>query len=96
MVGLIVIMALAYFLFRSSPPGPMGENISADEEYLTSQIVASALSMVNMSQKYTTAHPLPGYPPKVAAANNPGGTTGVPPAGNTLNSQPYRRDVHRA
>ncbi len=94
MVGLIVIMALAYFLFRSSPPGPMGENISADEEYLTSQIVASALSMVNMSQKYTTAHPLPGYPPKVAAANNPGGTTGVPPAGNTLNSQPYRRDVH--
>ena len=80
-LGLVVILALGYYLFRPSPRGPMGEYSSANEEYLTSQIVASALTMVNMSQRYSTTHPLAGYPPKAAASNN-------------ASSQPYRRDVH--
>jgi catalase len=91
-VGLIVIAALAYFLFRPSRRGPMGESVSPSEDYLTAQIVASALRMVNMSQQYMTGHPLPGYPPKAAApsAAVQAGSTPVPVA----SSQPYRRDVH--
>jgi Catalase len=85
-IGLVVILALGYYLFRPSPPGPMGEEISPDEDYLTAQIVASALSMVNMSQQYSAAHPLPGYPPRVAAS----GVSSTPGA----TSAPYRRDVH--
>jgi catalase len=74
----------------------MGESISPDESYLTSQIVASALGMVNMSRQYMVAHPLPGYPPR--AANTDGGAVASPepgsaPASRTV-SQPYRRDVH--
>ncbi len=89
-LGLIVIVALGYFLLRPSRPGPMGEYVTADEDYLTAQIVTSALSMVNMSQRYMTAHPLPGYPPKVVAKNAEAGRDD--PA--DPNAQPYRRDVH--
>lgn len=91
-LGLVVILVLGYYLFRPSPPGPMGEYSSPTEDYLTAQIVASALGMVNMSQRYMAAHPLAGYPPKVAApsAAAPGGS--APPPGAL--SQPYRRDVH--
>src|ERR1700730_17055556 len=98
-LGLIVILALGYYLFRPSRPGPMGEYSSPTEEYLTSQIVASALTMVNMSQRYATTHPLAGYPPKIAASSSGGGATGVSPvrlgtAPSGAVSQPYRRDVH--
>jgi catalase len=77
----------------------MGEYSSPNEEYLTSQIVASALTMVNMSQRYSTAHPLAGYPPKIASSNSGSGATGVPPiqpgtASSGTVPQPYRRDVH--
>ena len=85
-IGLVVILALAYYLFRPGPPGPMGESISPAEDYLTAQIVASALVMVNMSQQYSSVHPLPGYPPKAAAAE--------PRSHSGSASQPYRRDVH--
>ena len=93
-LGLLVILVLAYFLFRPSPRGPMGEHTSANEEYLTSQIVASALTMVNMSQRYSTTHPLIGYPPKVAPSV--GAASGSPTLQGTASSapQPYRRDVH--
>ena len=96
-LGLVVILALGYYLFRPSPRGPMGEYSSANEEYLTSQIVASALTMVNMSQRYSTTHPLAGYPPKAAASNS--GATGVSPVRSGASPsgptpQPYRRDVH--
>lgn len=77
-VGLVVIVIVGFFVFRPSPPGPMGEFVSPNEQYLTGQIVADAVRMVNMSQQYIAAHPLPGYPPKVA----------------TQNGQPYMRDVH--
>jgi catalase len=76
-----VIVALAFYLFRSGPPERMGEYTSPDEQYLTAQIVSSALTMVNMSQKYSTTHPLPGYPPKVEASKRD-------------SEAPYRRDVH--
>jgi catalase len=89
-VGLIVIVAVGYYLFRPSPRGPMGEYSSPGEDYLTAQIVASALGMVNMSQQYMVAHPLAGYPPKVAATSGAAPST---PASNPR-SQPYRRDVH--
>ena len=79
-IGLVVIAAIGYYLFRPSPPGRMDEYTTPGEDYLTAQIVASALAMVNMSQQYSAAHPLPGYPPR---AGN--GATG---------STPYRRDVH--
>jgi catalase len=89
----VVIVVLAFTLTRGGPPELMGEHTSPDEQVLTAQIVASALTMVNMSQKYSTAHPLPGYPPKAAASTasgaKPGQSTPTPPAG-----QPYRRDVH--
>jgi catalase len=91
-LGLVVIVALGYFLIRPNRPGPMGEYVSPGEDYLTAQIVASALGMVNMSQQYTTAHPLPGYPPKVAAASAPAPGARTPPSDSA--SQPYRRDVH--
>jgi catalase len=92
LVGVVVIAALGYWLLRPGPREPMGEHSSPSEEYLTAQIVASALRMVNMSQRYTTAHPLPGYPPKVAtagAATPAGGATAAAPS-----AVPYRRDVH--
>jgi catalase len=88
-VGLLVILALGYYLFRSSPRGPMGEYSSADEEYLTSQIVASALQMVDKSRQYMVSHPLAGYPPKGTA---PGAAQGGNAASSS--SQPYMRDVH--
>jgi catalase len=91
-LGLIVILALGYYLFRPSPPEPMGESTTPAERYLTSQIVASALKMVDTSQRLMTAHPLPGYPPKVSASGTAaqGGSAASPsPA-----SEPYRRDVH--
>lgn len=69
----------------------MGEYSSPSEDILTAQIVASALRMVNMSQQYMVGHPLPGYPPKVAAANAAAQGAGTPPSAP---SQPYRRDVH--
>jgi catalase len=78
---IVVIVALGFYLFRGGPPERMGEYTSPDEQYLTSQIVASALTMVNMSQQYSTAHPLPGYPPKIAASKSG-------------REAPYRRDVH--
>lgn len=90
-LGLVVILVVIYFMFRSTPSGPMGEYSSATEEYLTSQIVASALAMVNMSQQYMTGHPLPGYPPKGGAASAPVPSTTT---SSSSNSQPYRRDVH--
>jgi catalase len=82
LLGAAVIAAalvVVFGLLHSAPPERMGEYASPDEQYLTAQIVASALSMVDMSHQYSTAHPLPGYPP--GAGKNPG------PA-------PYRRDVH--
>jgi catalase len=90
-LGLVVILALGYYLFRPSPRGPMGEYSSPTEEYLTSQIVASALAMVNMSQRYMTTHPLAGYPPKVAASGAAAQGARTPPSPL---SNPYRRDVH--
>jgi hypothetical protein len=98
---IVVIVALGFYLLRAGPPELMGEYTSPNEEYLTAQIVASALTMVNMSQQYSTAHPLPGYPPKVAASHtSSGGVQGVASVepGRTSPSgavaQPYRRDVH--
>ncbi|MFZ1918421.1 MAG: catalase family protein [Terriglobales bacterium] len=95
-LGLVVIAVLAYFVFRPAPRGPMGESISAGETYLTAQIVASALKMVNTSQHYMTNHPLPGYPPKVSGAPAPPVQAGTvqPTSPSAPNSQPYRRDVH--
>ncbi|HWY21191.1 MAG TPA: catalase family protein [Candidatus Acidoferrum sp.] len=89
-VGFLVILALGYYLFRPGPRGPMGEYSSAEEQYLTSQIVASALQMVDMSRQHMVSHPLPGYPPKVAASGAAQG--GNAAASNS--SQPYMRDVH--
>ena len=91
LLGLAVILALAYFLLRPGPPVRMDEYSTAEEEYLTSQIVASALSMINMSRQHMTAHSLPDYPPKVAPAHaDQGGDMAAPndPA------HPYMRDVH--
>lgn len=85
-IGLVVILVLGYFVFRPAPHGPQGEFVSPEEQYLTGRIVASALKMVNMSQQHMSAHPLPGYPPKVAQA-------GVAQAPGSP-SQPYMRDVH--
>jgi catalase len=78
---IVLIVALGFGLVRSRRHERMGEYTSPEEQYLTSQIVASAVSMVNMSQKYSTAHPLPGYPPKAATLKGGG-------------EAPYRRDVH--
>ncbi|HEY4899510.1 MAG TPA: catalase family protein [Terriglobales bacterium] len=87
-IGLIVVAALGYYFFlRSKPLGPMGEVVSHDEDYLTAQIVASALSMVNASHQTMAAKPLPGNPPGTPATANPTAT-----AANAV--QPYRRDVH--
>jgi catalase len=91
LLGLVVIVVLGYYLFRPSPPGPMGEYSSPDEAYLTAQIVASALGMVDMSQRYMATHPLPGYPPKAAASNAATQGANTPPP---VRSNPYRRDVH--
>jgi len=87
-IGLIVIAALGYYFFlRSKPLGPMGEVVSPDEDYLTAQIVASALSMVNASHRTMAAKPLPGNPP--------GGLASTYPTSTSANAiQPYRRDVH--
>ncbi len=92
-IGLVVIVALGYYFLRPGPPGPMDEFTSPGEDYLTAQIVASALAMVNMSQQYSTAHPLKGYPPKAAVADGAAGVSSVSP-GNTPATPPYRRDVH--
>jgi catalase len=68
----------------------MGEYTTADEQYLTAEIVASALRMVDMSQHYMTDHPLKGYPPKIAAA-----APAIQPVNTTSpDAQPFRRDVH--
>jgi len=69
----------------------MGEQTTSSEDFLTAQIVASALRMVNMSQQYMAGHPLKDYPPKAAAPSVkvPGAST--PSAGS---SQPFMRDVH--
>src|ERR1700753_2487105 len=75
----VVLLCLGLGFVHSRKPEPMGEHISPEEEYLTAQIVASALSMVDMSRQYSTAHPVTGYPPKAS----PGGS-----------QAPYRRDVH--
>ena len=87
-IGLVVLAALGYYFFlRSKPLGPMGEVVSPDEDYLTAQIVASALSMVNASHHTMAAKPLPGNPPGTPATTYPTAT-----AANAV--QPYRRDVH--
>ncbi len=86
-IGLVVVAALAYFFLRSKPPGPMGEQVSPDEDYMTAQIVASALSMVNASHQTMAAKPLPGNPPGTTATTYPTSTSA-----NAV--QPYRRDVH--
>ena len=87
-IGLVVLAALGYFFFlRSKPLGPMGEVVSPDEDYLTAQIVASALSMVNASHRTMAAKPLPGNPPGTPAVTYPTSTSA-----NAV--QPYRRDVH--
>jgi hypothetical protein len=65
----------------------MGEVVSPDEDYMTAQIVASALSMVNASHQTMAAKPLPGNPPGTPAASYPTSTSA-----NAV--QPYRRDVH--
>jgi catalase len=65
----------------------MGEVVSPDEAYLTAQIVASALSMVDTSHQTMAAKPLPGNPPDSTATVNPTATVA-----NAV--QPYRRDVH--
>jgi catalase len=88
-VGLVVILALGYYLFRPTPAGRMGEYSSAEEAYLTSQIVASALQMVDMSRQHMVSHPLPGYPPKVVLGATQAGT-----ATASSSTQPYMRDVH--
>ncbi len=87
-IGLVVLAALAYyFLLRSKPLGPMGEVVSPDETYLTAQIVASALSMVDASHQTMASKPLAGNPPGVTATTYPTATSA-----NAV--QPYRRDVH--
>jgi catalase len=89
-LGLVVVFALVCYVFWPSPPGPMGEVISANEQYLTAQIVASGLHMVDLSQHYMTAHPLKGYPPKTAAP-----APAIQSASrDSANAQAYRRDVH--
>lgn len=85
-LGLLVVLLLAYLIWRPTPPGPMGESISPGEDFLTAQIVASAVKMVNASQHRMVKSPLPGYPPKATQIAVPGASN--PPA------QPYRRDVH--
>jgi catalase len=88
MIGLVVLAALGYYCFlRSKPQGPMGEVVSPDEDYLTAQIVASALSMVNASHQTMAAKPLSGNPPGTSATTYP-----TPTSANAV--QPYRRDVH--
>jgi catalase len=91
LVVIVVIVALGYYLVRGGAPERMGECTSPAEENLTAQIVASALTMVNMSQQYSTTHPLAGYPPKVANSKT-GSKSGSGVAGAV--PQPYRRDVH--
>lgn len=87
-IGLVVVAALGYYFFwRSKPLGPMGEQVSPDEDYMTAQIVASALSMVNASHQTMAAEPLPGNPPGTSATTYPTSTSA-----NAV--QPYRRDVH--
>ncbi len=87
-IGLVVLAALGYYFFlRSKPLGPMGEVVSPGEDYLTAQIVASALSMVNASHQTMAAKPLPGNPPGTPATTYP---TSI--SANAV--QPYRRDVH--
>lgn len=87
-IGVVVVAALAYFFFlRSKPLGPMGEQVSPDEDYMTAQIVASALSMVDASHQTMAAKPLPGNPPGTKAV-------AYPTATSANASQPYRRDVH--
>ncbi len=65
----------------------MGEVVSPDEDYLTAQIVASALSMVDASHRTMAAKPLSGNPPGTPATTYPTATSA-----NAV--QPYRRDVH--
>jgi catalase len=86
-IGLVVLAALGYYFLRSKPLGPMGEVVSPDEDYLTAQIVASALSMVNSSHQSMAAKPLAGNPPGTPATTYPTATSA-----NAI--QPYRRDVH--
>ena len=87
-IGLVVLAALGYYFFlRSQPLGPMGEVVSPDETYLTAQIVASAVSMVNASHQTMAAKPVPGNPPGTPATAYPTSTSA-----NAI--QPYRRDVH--
>ena len=91
-LGLSVILVLSYYLLRPHPPQPMGESSTPEERYLTSQIVASALKMVDGSQRLMTTHPLPGYPPRVSAPGAaPQGGNGASPSAPSV---PYRRDVH--
>ncbi len=91
LVGLLAIVVVGYYLFRPAPLGPMGEQTSPAEGYLTAQIVASALRMVNMSQQYMAGHPLKDYPPRVAAPSAKVPDASTPSAAS---SQPYMRDVH--
>ena len=88
-LGVLVILIIAFFVFRPRPRGPMGEYVSPNEDYLTGQIVADAVRMVDMSRQYMTAHPLPGYPPQAADKAAPAVGKAAAPAG-----QPYMRDVH--
>jgi hypothetical protein len=88
----VVILALGYYLLRPSQPEPMGEASTPAERYLTSQIVASALQMVDTSQRLMTAHPLAGYPPKISAPRAAARGGNAASAGSP--SEPYRRDVH--
>ena len=91
LLGLLAIVAVGYYLFRPAPLGPMGEQTTSSEDFLTAQIVASALRVVNMSQQYMVGHPLKEYPPKVAAPS------AKVPSASTLSgasSQPFMRDVH--
>lgn len=87
-IGVAVIAVLGYYFFlRSQPLGPMGEQVSLDEDYMTAQIVASALAMVDSSHRTMAAKPLPGNPPGTPAVTYPTATSA-----NAV--QPYRRDVH--
>lgn len=84
-VGILVVAALVYVLFfRTKPAGPMGEVIEPNEDTLTAEIVASAISMVNSSHSAMMQKPVPGNPP------------GSPNESEAALSskQPYRRDVH--
>lgn len=85
-VGGLLLLALlfaGYLYWLDSPPSgaPMGEVISADEEYRTGQIIAAAIDDSIQSRAKLMGNPPPPTPSTAQTA--PG-----------FNSFTYRRDVH--